>query len=55
MSRRYPKELIQFVKDHGHEGTIEEMAERIRLGQANQLDIIASHDAIRGMLVDIYM
>lgn len=30
MSRRYPKELIQFVKDHGHEGTIEEMAERIR-------------------------
>ena len=32
-----------------------EMAEKIRLGQANQLDIIASHDAIRGMLVDIYM
>ena len=34
---------------------LEEMAEKIRLGQANQLDIIASHDAIRGMLVDIYM
>ena len=34
---------------------LEEMAEKIRLGQANQLDIIASHDAIRGLLVDLYM
>lgn len=34
---------------------LENMAERIRLGQADQLDIIASHDAIRGMLVDLYM
>ena len=34
---------------------LEEMAEHIRLGQADQLDIIASHDAIRGMLVDLYM
>lgn len=34
---------------------LEEMAEKIRLGQANQLDIVASHDAIRGMLVDLYM
>jgi len=34
---------------------LEEMAERIRLGQAEQLDIVASHDAIRGMLVDLYM
>ncbi|SHK51353.1 hypothetical protein SAMN05216582_10646 [Selenomonas ruminantium] len=34
---------------------LEEMAERIRLGQADQLNIIASHDAIRGMLVDLYM
>ena len=34
---------------------LEEMAEKIRLGQASQLDIIASHDAIRGMLVDLYM
>ena len=32
-----------------------EMAEKIRLGQADQLDIIASHDAIRGLLVDLYM
>ncbi|MBR2179783.1 MAG: YaaR family protein [Selenomonadaceae bacterium] len=34
---------------------LEEMAEKIRLGHAEQLDIIASHDAIRGMLVDLYM
>ena len=34
---------------------LEEMAEKIRLGQAEQLDIVASHDAIRGMLVDLYM
>ena len=34
---------------------LEEMAEQIRLGQAAQLDVIASHDAIRGMLVDLYM
>ena len=34
---------------------LEEMAEKIRLGQSDKLDIIASHDAIRGMLVDLYM
>ena len=34
---------------------LEEMAEKIRLGHAEQLDVIASHDAIRGMLVDLYM
>lgn len=34
---------------------LEEMAEKIRLGQADQLAIIASHDAIRGLLVDLYM
>lgn len=34
---------------------LEEMAEKIRLGQSKQLDIIASHDAIRGLLVDLYM
>ncbi len=34
---------------------LEEMAEKIRLGQAEQIDIVASHDAIRGMLVDLYM
>ena len=34
---------------------LEEMAEKIRLGHAEQLDVVASHDAIRGMLVDLYM
>ncbi len=34
---------------------LEDMAEKIRLGQADKLDVIASHDAIRGMLVDLYM
>ena len=34
---------------------LEEMAEKIRLGQSAQLDVIASHDAIRGMLLDLYM
>lgn len=34
---------------------LEDMAEKIRLGQTKQLDVIASHDAIRGMLVDLYM
>lgn len=34
---------------------LEEIAEKIRLGQSKQLDIIASHDAIRGLLVDLYM
>ena len=34
---------------------LEEMAEKIRLVQADQLDIAASHDVIRGLLVDLYM
>ncbi len=34
---------------------LEEMAEKIRLGQSAQLDVVASHDAIRGMLVDLFM
>ena len=34
---------------------LENMAESIRLGQADELSIIASHDAIKGMLVDLYM
>lgn len=34
---------------------LENMAEKIRLGQSAQLDVVASHDAIRGMLVDLYM
>ena len=34
---------------------LENMAEKIRLGQSDQLDVVASHDAIRGRLVDLYM
>ncbi len=34
---------------------LEDMAERIRLGHADKLDILASHDAIRGMLLDLYL
>lgn len=34
---------------------LEEMAEEIRLGQANPLSIAAKQDAIRGMLIDLYM
>ena len=34
---------------------LEKMAEKIRLGQSASLDVVASHDAIRGMLVDLYM
>ena len=46
----YPKTLsIKIDKK------LEEMAERIRLGQAKRLDILASHDAIRGMLLDLYL
>ena len=33
---------------------LEAMAEHIRLGQADSLTIVASQDAIRGMLVDLY-
>ena len=34
---------------------LEEVAEKIRMGQTDALDIVTSHDAIRGMLVDLYM
>ncbi|MBP2629712.1 MAG: hypothetical protein H6Q70_340 [Firmicutes bacterium] len=34
---------------------LSDMAEDIRLGQANKLNIVAKQDAIRGMLVDLYM
>lgn len=33
---------------------LEDMAEKIRLGQADSLSIVAGQDAIRGMLVDLY-
>lgn len=34
---------------------LEKMAEKIRIGQADSLSIVAGQDAIRGMLVDLYM
>lgn len=33
---------------------LEDMAEKIRVGQADSLSIAAGQDAIRGMLVDLY-
>lgn len=35
--------------------TLISMTEDIRLGQESKLDIVAKQDAIRGMLVDLYM
>ena len=35
--------------------TLASMTEDIRLGQASKLNIVAKQDAIRGMLVDLYM
>ncbi len=32
-----------------------EMAEDVRTGQERQLSIMSKHDAVRGMLVDLYM
>lgn len=35
--------------------TLENLSEDVRQGQERQLDIMAKHDSIRGMLVDLYM
>lgn len=37
------------------DSTLTDMAEDVRVGQERQLDILAKHGAIRGMLVDLYM
>lgn len=37
------------------DNTLESMTEDVRFGQERQLDIMAKQDAIRGMLVDLYM
>ena len=34
--------------------TLVDMAEDVRIGQERQLSIMAKHDAVRGMLVDLY-
>lgn len=36
------------------DATLAELAELVKEGQANQLEILAKLDAIRGMLVDLY-
>lgn len=35
--------------------TLESLSEDVRQGQERQLDIMAKHDSVRGMLVDLYM
>lgn len=35
--------------------TLESLSEDVRQGQERQLDIMAKHDSLRGMLVDLYM
>ncbi len=35
--------------------TLESLTEDVRQGQERRLDIMAKQDAIRGMLVDLYM
>jgi len=37
------------------DSTLESLSEDVRQGQERQLDIMAKHDSVRGMLVDLYM
>jgi len=37
------------------DATLESLSEDVRQGQSRQLDIMAKHDSVRGMLVDLYM
>lgn len=37
------------------DSTLESLSEDVRQGQSRQLDIMAKHDSVRGMLVDLYM
>ena len=37
------------------DATLESLSEDVRVGQSRQLDIMAKHDSVRGMLVDLYM
>ncbi len=37
------------------DATLDSLTEDVRLGEERQLDILAKQDAIRGMLVDLYM
>jgi len=37
------------------DATLESLSEDVRRGQEGKLNIVAKHDALRGMLVDLYM
>jgi len=37
------------------DATLESLSEDVRQGQDRQLDILAKHDSLRGMLVDLFM
>jgi len=37
------------------DATLESLSEDVRQGQERQLDILAKHDSLRGMLVDLFM
>lgn len=37
------------------DATLESLSEDVRVGQERKLDIMAKHDSVRGMLVDLYM
>jgi len=37
------------------DATLESLSEDVRQGQGRQLDILAKHDSLRGMLVDLFM
>lgn len=37
------------------DSTLESLSEDVRQGQERKLDIMAKHDAVRGMLVDLFM
>ena len=46
------KKMYTIIKEVDHQ--LAGMAEDVRLGQERQLDILSKHDAIRGMLIDLY-
>lgn len=51
--RQGRQKMYTIIKQVDH--TLASLAEDVRQGQSRQLDIIAKQDAIRGMLVDLYM
>lgn len=51
--RQGRQKMYTIIKQVDH--TLASMTEDVRVGQERQLDIMAKQDAIRGMLVDLYM